>query len=90
MKYSPGYWRITPLFRAVLEVLAERPEGLGESTLAEILKKNYGLEFTKPDLYKALMKLELQGIIQVEQVAKELHVRLAPNYTKYVRQAGTE
>lgn len=90
MKYSPGYWRIIPLFRAILEVLVEKPEGLGESALFESLRKNYGLEFTKPDLYKALMKLELQGIIQVEQVAKELHVRLAPNYTKFMRQAGLE
>lgn len=85
MKYQPLYWRITPLFRAIVEIVIDRQEGVMESELSELLKKEYSLEFTKADLYHELMKLELQGIIQVEQIGKELFIKLTPNYSQSLR-----
>ncbi|MCY0868884.1 MAG: ArsR family transcriptional regulator [Desulfurococcus sp.] len=85
MKYTPGYWRITPLFRVMLEILASKPEGIYESSLEELLRKEYGLTLSKPELYHTLMKLELSGLIQVESVGRELFIKLSPRFYEYVR-----
>lgn len=64
-----------PLLRAILEVIASKPEGLSESRLEAVLKKEYGMDFSRAEMYHALMKLELQGLIQVEFVGKELSIK---------------
>ncbi len=84
-KYNPGYWRITPLFRAILEVLVSKPEGITESDLDEALKKKYGLVFARSELYHTLMRLELTGLIQVEPVGREFFVKLSPRFNEYIK-----
>ncbi|MEM0506063.1 MAG: ArsR family transcriptional regulator [Thermosphaera sp.] len=80
MKYSPGYWRLTPLFRMILEIVIDHPEGISESDLIDSLKKEHEVDVNRAELYKALMKLELSGYIQVEHVGRELVVRLSPAF----------
>jgi len=84
-RYTPGYWRITPFFRAVLEVLISRPEGLHESDLEDLLRKEYDLSFNKSELYHVLMRLELSGLIQVEPVGRELFIKLSPRFTDLLK-----
>jgi len=64
-----------PLHRIVLEIVFSRPEGLSESKLEEIIRKEYGVEVTKSELYHILMRLELQGLIQVENIGREFLVK---------------
>lgn len=84
-KFNPGYWKATPVFRAILEVAISKPEGVPESDLEEILKKDYKIELTKPELYRILMKLELYGFLRVEHVGKELVIRLSPSFTQLLQ-----
>jgi Fe2+ or Zn2+ uptake regulation protein len=70
-----GVWKHMPLHRIILEIVFSRSEGLSESKLEDIMKKEYGVEVTKSELYHALMKLELQGLIQVETVGKEFLIK---------------
>lgn len=72
-------WRKIPLSRAILEIVASKPEGVSESKLEMLLKKEYGLEVSKAEFYSTLMKLELQGLIYVESVGKELSIRPSPS-----------
>jgi len=77
-------WRRMPLHRAVLEIILSRPEGITESKLIDLLKKEYGIETTTPELYSVLMKYELSGIITVEHVGKEFLIKLTPQaYTQF-------
>lgn len=84
-KYTPGYWRITPLFRAILEILVSKPEGMPESDLEDALRKKYELVFNKSELYHTLIRLELSGLIQVESVGRELFIKISPRFNEYVR-----
>ncbi|MGC9011729.1 ArsR family transcriptional regulator [Thermogladius sp.] len=68
-------WRTSPLFRVVIEEVLAKPEGILESELLEILKKKHDLEVSKPELYQALIKLELNGFITSEFIGKELKIR---------------
>jgi DNA-binding PadR family transcriptional regulator len=64
-----------PLHRVVLEIVFSRPEGISESKLEELIRKEYGVEMSKSQLYHTLMKLELQGLIQVETVGREFFIK---------------
>uniref|UniRef100_A0A7J3XZD7 ArsR family transcriptional regulator n=1 Tax=Thermogladius calderae TaxID=1200300 RepID=A0A7J3XZD7_9CREN len=68
-------WRTTPLFRVVIEEVLSKPEGILESEIIEILKKRYDIDVSKPELYQALIKLELNGFIKVEHIGKEMKIR---------------
>lgn len=78
MKNHVDVWRKIPLQRAILEIVLSKQEGITESKLVESLKKEYNIEPSRPEVYHALMKLELQGLIQVESVGRELLVKIAP------------
>ncbi|MEM1628329.1 MAG: helix-turn-helix domain-containing protein [Desulfurococcaceae archaeon] len=84
-KFNLGYWKATPVFRAILEIAISKPEGVSESELEEILRKNYDIEITKPELYHTLIKLELHGFLRVEHVGKELMIRLSPSFTQLLQ-----
>ncbi|MCC6011190.1 MAG: helix-turn-helix domain-containing protein [Desulfurococcaceae archaeon] len=75
MKNKNSTWKYMPLHRIILEVVFSRPEGLSESKLEEIVRKEYGVDITKSELYHTLMKLELQGLIQVETIGKEFLIK---------------
>ncbi|MFZ8782478.1 MAG: ArsR family transcriptional regulator [Desulfurococcaceae archaeon] len=68
-------WKQMPLHRVVLEIVFSRPEGISESKLEELIRKEYGVEMSKSQLYHTLMKLELQGLIQVETVGREFFIK---------------
>ncbi|MCI4461987.1 MAG: ArsR family transcriptional regulator [Thermogladius sp.] len=68
-------WRTAPLFRVVIEEVLSKPDGILESELIEILKKRYDMDISKPELYQALIKLELNGFIRVEHIGKEMKIR---------------
>jgi DNA-binding PadR family transcriptional regulator len=68
-------WRTAPLFRVVIEEVLSKPDGILESELIEILKKRYDMDISKPELYQALIKLELNGFIKVEHIGKEMKIR---------------
>ncbi|MCC6040681.1 MAG: ArsR family transcriptional regulator [Desulfurococcaceae archaeon] len=75
MKNRNSTWKYMPLHRIILEVVFSRSEGLSESKLEEIIRKEYGLDTTKSELYHTLMKLELQGLIHVESIGKEFLIK---------------
>jgi len=75
MKDKNSTWKYMPLHRIVLEIVFSRPEGLSESRLEEVIRKEYGVEVTKSELYHTLMKLELQGLIQVENLGREFLIK---------------
>lgn len=75
LKTPDVIWRKMPLHRAVLEIVLSRTEGVTESRLIEILKREYDYEPSRPELYHVLMKLELQGLIYVEPVGREYLIK---------------
>lgn len=78
MSRNHEVWRKMPLHRAVLEIIISKPEGITESKLVEMLKKEYDIEVSISELYNILMKYELGGLIQVEYVGKEFLIKLTP------------
>lgn len=62
----------------MLEIVLSKTEGIAESKLIEILKKEYDYEPSKPELYHELMKLELQGLVYVEYVGREYLIKVTP------------
>lgn len=80
-------WRTAPLFRVVIEEVLSKPDGILESELIEILKKRYDMDISKPELYQALIKLELNGFIRVEHIGKEMKIR--PSKTMMNQLLGT-
>ncbi len=67
-------WRNRPLFRIVLDELARHGSSLTDTELLDILRNEYGIDVSKPELYKVIMNLELRGYISVSKVKKELHI----------------
>lgn len=76
-------WKKIPLHRAVLEVVISRSEGISETKLIEVLKREYEIEPTHSELYHIFMKLELQGLIRVEYIGKEFVIRPSPQALHY-------
>ncbi|MEM4717151.1 MAG: ArsR family transcriptional regulator [Desulfurococcaceae archaeon] len=76
MSRNHEVWRKMPLHRAVLEIIISKPEGITESKLVEILKREYDIEVAISELYNVLMKYELAGLVQVEYVGKEFLIKL--------------
>jgi Fe2+ or Zn2+ uptake regulation protein len=71
-------WHRIPLPRAILEIVAARQEGTLESKLEATLKKEYGIEVSKSEIYRALVLLELQGLVYVEAAGREFIIRPTP------------
>lgn len=79
-------WNKIPLSRAILEIVASKPEGLSESKLETLLKKEYGIDISRSEFYSTLMRLELHGLIYVELVGKELLIKPSPTlYQNHVK-----
>ncbi len=77
-------WRSHPLFRVVLEELINRPSGISERELLDIIKREYGYEVSKKELYEVLIRLELRGFIRAERVGRDLMIKLSPEFPKLI------
>ena len=68
MIMSTKTWKVTPLYTMVLEAL-NRKKSLTDVDLLDVLKSR-DENVTFNDLNKALMKLELNGLIVVESLTR--------------------
>ena len=64
-----AYWNLVPLKNAILSAIAKRQGILLDNELFTMLQKNFkDLSYTK--LNKALMALEIEGVLHVSQITK--------------------
>jgi len=63
------YWEKTPLRNQILTVLSKRQGVILEDELFTILKKDYA-DLSYSSLNKALMELEIQGVLHISQITK--------------------
>ena len=77
-------WRNYPLFRLVLEELLKTPKGLSEKELLEILKKEHGIDVSRPELRETLMRLELRGFTTVDRIGRDLVAKVSPYINKVI------
>lgn len=61
-------WRIRPIYTAIIEQL-ERTGSLTRDELMKTLRETYG-DLSVQELNKALMKMEIEGLIRVSQLAR--------------------
>ena len=61
-------WRIRPIYTAIIEHL-ERAGSLTQDELMKALRETYG-DLSVQELNKALMKMEIEGLIRVSQLAR--------------------
>ncbi len=73
-------WRNRPLFRIVIDEIARHGGRITDSELLEIIRNEYGFDVSMPELYKAIMMLELRGFIYVSKVRKELHLTFSRHF----------
>ena len=78
-------WRNHPLFRLVLEELINKPNGLSEKDLYDIIRKEHGYDISKSELYEVLLRLELRGYIRVEKIGRDLIVKLSPDIERILQ-----
>lgn len=63
------YWDLVPLKNAILNAIAKRQGILLDNELFTMLQKDFkDLSYTK--LNKALMALEIEGVLHVSQITK--------------------
>ncbi len=63
-------WRVTPLCYAIIDELERRGGTMKDKDLYEVLRDKY--DITYAEFLKALMKLEMQGLIYVSVVKENL------------------
>ena len=61
-------WKIRPLYTSIIEEL-EREGSLTDEELLKTLRQVYG-DLTLSELNKALMKMEIEGMVQVSYLAR--------------------
>lgn len=74
-----------PLFRVIIEELLNKPQGITVRELMNIIKREYGIETAKNELYATLLKLEVAGFIRVEHVGAELIVKVSPEFINMLK-----
>lgn len=78
-------WRNNPLFRLILEELINRPAGISERELLDIIKREHGYEVSKVEFYHMLIKLELRGLVRAERISRELIIKISPEITRIIQ-----
>ncbi len=73
------YWRPFPLTFAIMNIVERREGVLLENDLIRLLESDVG-EFSERELNRALMKLEIKGLIHVQVIKKNQRVikRISP------------
>lgn len=64
-----SYWNPLPLRNVILSVLAKHQGMILDNELVALIEKEYG-EVSQSTLNKALMDLEINGIIHVSRITK--------------------
>lgn len=67
------YWRPFPLTFSIMNIVERREGLLLEDDLIRLLENEVG-EFSERELNKALMKLEIEGLIHVQAIKKNQRV----------------
>lgn len=67
------YWRPFPLIFSIMNVVERREGVLLENDLIRLLESDVG-EFSERELNRALMKLEVKGLIHVQAIKKNQRV----------------
>ena len=67
------YWRPFPLTFSIMNIVERREGILLEDDLIRLLESDVG-EFSDRELNKALMKLEIEGLIHVQSIKKNQRV----------------
>ena len=67
------YWRPFPLTFSIMNIVERREGVLLEDDLTRLLENDIG-EFSKRELNRALMKLEIKGLIHVQSIKKNQRV----------------
>jgi Fe2+ or Zn2+ uptake regulation protein len=64
-----SYWNSLPLRNVILSILAKHQGMILDNELVALIEKEYG-EISPSTLNKALMDLEINGIIHVSRITK--------------------
>jgi len=64
-----SYWNTLPLRNVILSILAKHQGMILDNELIALIEKEYG-EMSQSTLNKALMDLEINGIIHVSRITK--------------------
>ncbi len=67
------YWRPFPLIFSIMNIVERREGVLLEDDLVRLLENDIG-EVSERELNKALMKLEVKGLIHVQMIKKNQRV----------------
>lgn len=67
------YWRPFPLTFSIMNIVERREGVLLEDDLIRLLENDVG-EFSERELNRALMKLEVKGLIHVQSIKKNQRV----------------
>ena len=65
------YWPVLPLHTCIVEILVKKGGAITDSELYQSLRKSYG-ELSLRELNKTLMRLEIDGIIHVFRLTKNI------------------
>ena len=68
---KPTYWRAYPLTLTVMNVIERRDGEILEDDLVRLLEDEIG-DFSDRELSSALMKLEIEGLLQIREIKKNL------------------
>ena len=64
-------WPVLPLHTCVVEILLKKGGALTDTELYQALRKSYG-DLSLRELNKTLMRLEIEGIIHVFRLTKNI------------------
>jgi len=67
-------WREVPLYYVILEILKKRNAPITDEDLYSEVKKSVDYEIAYSDFLKALMKLEIRGLITVTLIRENVRM----------------
>jgi len=65
------YWPVLPLHTCIVEILLKKRGALTDTELYQALRKSYG-DLSFRELNKTLLSLEIEGIIHVFRLTKNI------------------
>ncbi len=78
------YWRPFPLTFSIMNIVERREGVLLEDDLIRLLENDVG-EFSERELNRALMKLEVKGLIHIQTIKKNQRmIKRIENDQKYL------
>jgi len=77
-----GQWRNRPLFKLVIDEIARHGGRITDQELYRVLREEYGLDVSMPELHKILLVLELRGFIVVSKVRREFSIMFSRYFIK--------